>query len=1015
MQVAGCGRGVALLIGAEVCYTLPTPPGRGLGKIRKRQSMSQADVAQGAAGAAHVSIDFPVTGMTCAACVRRVEKALAKVEGVQEASVNLATERARVAFDPAQISMKVLRGAVEGAGYGVREEQISLPISGMTCAACVRRVEKALARLPGVDEASVNLATEQASVRFMGTLMRDDFRRAVEKAGYGLREGMVSAGEGDAEEAEDVRRAAELGELRRKFSVSLMVSVVIMGLMFWPWSLPWTMEQLALPLWVLATPIQFWAGRQFYASAWRAARHGETNMNTLVALGTSAAYGYSVFVTFFPGVIHQAGLMAETYFDSATTIIALILLGKFLEARAKGQTAGAIRQLMGLRARTARVLRSIEGADGLVEVDVPIEQVQVADLIRVRPGEKVPVDGVVVDGGSTVDESMLTGESMPVEKRVGDAVIGATLNGSGSFTFRATRVGAETALAQIVRLVQEAQGSKAPIQRVADTISSYFVPVVLVLAALTFAGWLWFGPTPRFTLAFHAMIAVLIIACPCAMGLATPTAIMVGTGRGAEQGVLIRGGEALEQAHAITTVVLDKTGTITRGRPAVTDVVVQAGDGGGAALGSLSAEGLLRLVAAAERGSEHPLGEAIVARAGELGLRLPDAQGFTALAGHGVSAMVDGQAVLIGNARLFQGQAIALGALEGEAQRLAAEGKTPVFVALDGCLAGLIAIADTIKPESAEAIAQMRALGLDVWMLTGDNRATAEAIAQQVGIAQVLSEVLPEQKAAQVKALQGRGLRVAMVGDGVNDAPALAQADLGVAIGTGTDVAIEASDITLVGGDLRGVVGAIALSRRTIGVIRQNLFWAFAYNVVLIPVAMGVLFPVFGTLLSPTLAAGAMAMSSVSVVTNSLRLRRFRVPADARTIAHPPLRVRLAEWGYLVMLAAVMVAIGLGWMAYRSSVDAGAQMLPITAKGLSFSTQVVHARAGEPIQVRLTNDDVVFHDWVVLGLHDVHVNALPGEAGSVTFTINEPGTYEFVCTVAGHAEAGMRGELIVER
>lgn len=648
-------------------------------------------------------------------------------------------------------------------------------------------------------------------------------------------------------------------------------------------------------MFLIATPIQIWAGWQFYQGAWRAARHLTTNMNTLVAVGTSVAYLYSVFITFFPDAVRTTGLAPEAYYDTSTAIIGLILMGRWLEARAKGQTSEAIKKLMGLAPRTARVVRSGE------EIDIPLEQVQVGDVIRVRPGDKVPVDGIVLEGTSAVDESMLTGESLPVEKGPGAGVIGATLNRTGSFTFRATRVGKDTALAQIVKLVEDAQGSKAPIQRLADQISSYFVPAVLGLSLVTFGIWYLLGPDPKFTYALVSMIAVLIIACPCALGLATPTAIMVGTGKGAEYGVLIRGGEALEGAHKVNAIVLDKTGTLTRGKPSVTDVIAANG---------LSENDLLRLVGSAERGSEHPLGEAIVSRAAELGLPMSAATSFNSLSGHGISATVEGRNLLVGNARLMEQSGIHLNGLGTQAAALALVGKTPMYVAADGEAAGLIAVADTLKPESREAVRELQALGLEVWMLTGDNGATAAAIAQQVGITNVMAEVLPGEKSAKVKELQAQGKVVAMVGDGVNDAPALAQADLGIAIGTGADVAMEASDITLVGGDVRGVVTAIALSRRTIGTIRQNLFWAFFYNVILIPVAMGVLFPLFGLLLNPIMAAAAMAMSSVSVVTNSLRLRSFAPPKSAEEILHPPMRQRIADVSYLAGIGLLALIIG---------------------------------------------------------------------------------------------------------
>ncbi len=867
-------------------------------------------------------VSFGVTGMTCASCVRRIEKALIRVEGVREANVNLATERARVLYDPGAASLDRLKAAVEKAGYGVREMPNSavasasaepataaaasatngealLPIEGMTCASCVRRVEKSLTKVPGVTEASVNLATEQARVVYDPS--RVDLAQlgaAVEKAGYKVRARpgpAPQAAQGAAEPVDEHERARdrEVDDLRRKSLVSLAAGVGMMALMYLPLGVD---TALIAPLLLIgATVVQFWAGRVFYQATWAAARHGGTNMNTLVAVGTSVAYGYSAFVTLWPQLASRWGFPYHLYYETAVIIIALILMGRWLEARAKKRTSAAIKALMGLQARTARVIR-----DGL-EQDVPIEAVRVGDLVRVRPGEKVPVDGAVEEGRSALDESMLTGESLPVEKGPGDTVIGATLNKTGGFVFRATKVGRDTTLAQIVRLVEEAQGSKAPMQRLADTISSYFVPVILVLAALTFLGWLAFGPPPSLTFALTAAIAVLIIACPCALGLATPTAIMVGTGKAAEQGILVRGGEALEQARKIDAIVLDKTGTLTRGKPSVTQLVTADGVG--------EAE-LLRLAAAVEVGSEHPLGEAIVAHARGLGLHLPRADAFESITGKGVRARVESREVLVGNRALLAEAGVALDGLDARAETLARAGATPMYVAVGGRGAGLIAVADTLRPESREAIAELEALGLEVWMLTGDNRATAEAIAREVGIGRVLAEVLPHEKAEKVKALQAAGKVVAMVGDGINDAPALAQADLGVAIGTGTDVAMAASDVTLVGGDLRNIVGAIALSRKTVGAIKQGLFWAFAYNVLLIPVAMGALYPLFGVLLDPVLAAAAMAMSSVSVVTNALRLRGFRRPESAAAILHPPLGERVREYAYLVAIALVALAVG---------------------------------------------------------------------------------------------------------
>ncbi|MDQ3410531.1 MAG: heavy metal translocating P-type ATPase, partial [Chloroflexota bacterium] len=871
---------------------------------------------------------LPITGMTCASCVRRVEKALVKVAGVAEASVNLATENARVSYDPALVQPAQLTAAVARAGYGVRElpaaapasppaptppapdpnGEVILPIDGMTCASCVGRVERALAQVPGVTSANVNLATEKASVSYDPDVVDlSQLSAAVEKAGYQVGalptpsaiRGTSTAPSAPAADPADARareRDREIADLKRKSLVSLVVGLVMMGLMFIP--SPVAMMELAPLLLIAATVVQFWAGKVFYQAAWAAAKHGGTNMNTLVAVGTSAAYGYSAFVTLWPGLSARWGFEFHLYYESAVIIIALILMGRWLEARAKQRTGEAIKALMGLQAKTARVIR-----DG-VEQDIPVERVVAGDLVRVRPGEKVPVDGVVVEGRSALDESMLTGESLPVEKAPGDSVIGATLNKTGGFVFRATKVGAETTLAQIVKLVEAAQGSKAPMQKLADTISSYFVPVVLVLAVATFGAWLLFGPS--LTFALTAAIAVLVIACPCALGLAAPTAIMVGTGKAAENGILVRGGEALEQTRKVNTIVLDKTGTLTRGKPAVTGIVAANG---------LPEHDLLRLAAAVEVGSEHPLGEAIVARAKELGIDLPKAEDFASITGKGVQGRVDGRDIVLGNRALMDQAGISLNGLEERGQELARSGATPMYVAVGGEGAGLIAVADTLRPESREAIEQLKALGLDVWMLTGDNRATAEAIAREVGIEHVLAEVLPEQKAAKVKALQAEGKTVAMVGDGINDAPALAQADLGIAIGTGTDVAMAASDITLIGGDLRTIVTAIALSRRTVATIKQGLFWAFAYNVVLIPVAMGLLFPVFGVLLSPVLAAAAMAMSSVSVVTNALRLRGFKRPASAREILHPPLRQRVADWGYLAGIAAVALVIGAAALA----------------------------------------------------------------------------------------------------
>ena len=673
-----------------------------------------------------------------------------------------------------------------------------------------------------------------------------------------------------------------------------------MALMYLPLNLD-TMDWLMPAIFVVATVLQFWAGRGFYAAAWAAARHGATNMNTLVALGTAVAWGYSAFVTLWPGIAERAGLPLHLYFETSLVVIALILMGRWMELRAKKRTAAAIAELVGLAPKTARVIR-----DGN-EQDVPVEEVLTADVVRVRPGEKIPVDGIIVDGVSTVDESMLTGESAPVDKATGDQVIGATINGTGAFLFRATAVGQDTALAQIVRLVEDAQGAKPPMQRLADTVSAWFVPGVLIAAVVTFTVWALTGSAGNhWTMAIGTAIAVLIIACPCALGLATPTAVMVGTGKAAELGVLIGNGDALEQSRRLTAIVLDKTGTITQGRPAVTRI---------RAAGQWDAASLLAIAAAAETGSEHPLGAAIVTAARDRDLALPSVERFTAIPGRGIDATVEGRRVLVGNAALLTEAGIDVTALTPQASRAAAAGQTPMFAAVDAEAAGLIVVADPVKPDSAGAVAQLKALGLEVWMLTGDNAATAQAVAADVAIDHVLAEVLPHQKAEQVRALQAAGHVVAMVGDGINDAPALASADVGVAIGTGADVAIAASDITLVGGDLRGVVAAIALSRRTVTTIKQGLGWAFAYNILLIPVAAGALYAWRGILLSPVLAAAAMAMSSVSVVTNAQRLRRFRRPAGAHEILHPPLRARLGQYSYLTTVAAAAIAVGVGLTA----------------------------------------------------------------------------------------------------
>jgi Cu+-exporting ATPase len=809
-------------------------------------------------------VELPIQGMTCASCVARVERALRSAPGVKEANVNFAAERAQVVLDPEAGSPEKLVEAVREAGYGVPAETLTLRIQGMTCASCVARVERALQEVPGALKAEVNFAAETAQIEYVpGVASPQGFVQAVRDAGY---EAIISEEEEglDALERQRLEHAAQLQKLRLKIAVGALISIpVFFG--SYPKLFPWVPEFLQnfYVLWALTTPVQFWVGWQFYRGAWAALKHRAADMNTLIAVGTSAAYAYSVLLILFPGFFEAQGIAREVYFDTSTIIITLILVGRYLEAVAKGRTSEAIRKLMGLQAKTARVLH-----DGR-EIDVPVEEVDVGDVVVVRPGEKVPVDGVVLEGYSSVDESMITGESIPVEKNPGDEVIGATINKTGTFKFKATKVGKDTLLSQIIKLVEEAQGSKAPIQRLVDKVTGVFVPAVIVIALGTFVVWYFFGPHPALTYALLNFVSVLIIACPCALGLATPTSIMVGMGKGAENGILIRSSEALETAHKMQAVILDKTGTLTRGEPRLTDVLA----GGG-----FSEEELLWLAASAERASEHPLGEAIVQGAKDRGLLPAEPEAFEAIPGHGIKATLDGRKVLLGNLKLMEREGIDVSAPKEPAERLSDEGKTPMYVAVDGRPAGLIAVADTLKEGSKEAVEALHRLGLQVVMITGDNRRTAEAIARQVNIDRVLSEVLPQDKAREVKRLQDEGLVVAMVGDGINDAPALAQADVGIALGTGTDVAMEAADITLISGDIRGVVTAIALSKATMRNIKQNLFWAFAYNTSLIPVAAGVLFPFMGMLLNPILAAAAMATSSVSVVSNALRLRRFRPP-----------------------------------------------------------------------------------------------------------------------------------------
>ena len=837
-----------------------------------------------------VRLEIPVTGMTCAACAARVQKGLSRAEGVREAGVNFATERATVEYDPSFATAADMAEAVRATGYGVRLEETELQVAGLEMAVSVGGIERELRRLPGVIDAEVSLGTQTARVVFLPEVVTPgDLESAVESAGYELAAPIDVA---DPAERERIAREREYLTLRRKLTVAGIAAVLAMAASMplmghdsaamqsdlfhrimrpvdhvlsavLPWLYAVDPQVLRWTLLVVTLPVVFWAGRQFYKGAWSGLLHGSTDMNTLIAVGTGAAFLYSVVATVAPGIFTRAGLPADVYYEAVVMIIALILLGKMLEARAKGRTSEAIRKLAGLQPRTARVVRGGE------VVDVEIVDVVVGDLVVVRPGERIPVDGRVVEGRSAVDESLLTGEPLPVEKGEGDEVVGGTVNGHGGFRFEATRVGRDTALAQIVKLVRDAQGSRAPIQRLADVIAGIFVPIVVAVAIVAGIVWWIAGPAPSFLFALVTFVTVLIIACPCAMGLATPTAVMAATGAGAERGLLFRGGEALETAQKLDAVVVDKTGTLTEGKPTVVDLVVTRNAG-------VTADELLRLVASLETASEHPLAAAIVAAAKDRGLALSTPEDFFATGGRGAEAVVDGRLLLVGNAAFMAEQGMEVGDLTTPADRMAADAQTPVFAGSNGRVLGVVAIADPVKPSSADAVRQLKELGLEVIMLTGDTRATAEAIARRVGVDRVVAEVLPKGKVEEVERLRAEGRRVAMVGDGLNDAPALAAADVGIAVGTGTDVALEASDVTLVGGDLLGVPAAIRLSRRTMRVIKQNLFWAFIYNIIGIPIAAGVLYPVWGILLSPVIGSAAMAFSSLSVVTNSLRLRRAR-------------------------------------------------------------------------------------------------------------------------------------------
>lgn len=805
-----------------------------------------------------------VEGMTCASCAAAVERSTRKLDGVQVSNVNLATEKLSISFDEAKISVGDIETAVEKAGYKLISEAVTktMKVEGMTCASCVSAVERVTRKLDGVTAANVNLATEKLTITYEPSAVRvSDIKKAVEKAGYKAIEEETTV------DADKERKEKEIKTLWIKFLISAIFTIpllyISMGHMLGA-PLPMFLDPMMNPInfavtqLILTIPVVI-AGYKFYTVGIRTLLKGNPNMDSLIAIGTGAAVLYGIFAT-YKIIDGDAGYAMDLYYESAAVIITLITLGKYLESVSKGKTSEAIKKLMGLAPKTAIIIK-----DGK-ELEISIDEVEVGDIIVVKPGEKMPVDGEVVEGITSVDESMLTGESIPVEKHIGDRIIGASINKNGSIKYKATKVGKDTALAQIIKLVEDAQGSKAPIAKLADVISGYFVPIVIALATISGLAWYFIGGESG-TFALTIFIAVLVIACPCALGLATPTAIMVGTGKGAENGVLIKSGAALETAHQVQTIVFDKTGTITEGKPKVTDVVVVNG---------MSENELLQLAASAEKGSEHPLGESIVKGAEEKGLEFKKVDSFNAIPGHGIEVTIDGKDILAGNRKLMNDRKISLEDLEVASNRLAEEGKTPMYIAIDNQIGGIIAVADTVKENSKRAIERLHEMGIQVAMITGDNRRTAEAIAKQVGIDIVLAEVLPEDKANEVKKLQAEGKKVAMVGDGINDAPALAQADIGIAIGSGTDVAMESADIVLMRSDLMDVPTAIQLSKSTIKNIKQNLFWAFGYNVLGIPIAMGVLHLFGGPLLNPMFAGAAMSLSSVSVLTNALRLKKFK-------------------------------------------------------------------------------------------------------------------------------------------
>ena len=814
-------------------------------------------------------LDLRVGGMTCPHCPPTIEKAVGSVAGVISAHVNLANKLARIVYDPSRTKVIDILRAIRSIGFSVGTATARIPVKGMHCSSCVVRVELALQMMPGVVLARANLGPNAVDIEYQPEKVDfEAIRKAIASAGYRVAEPKIDATSEVLDPAEAANEE-EYRSLMRKFWFAAAVSIPVMALSY-PDLIPGLRDWMPMGsgtrrivwslLGILSLPVLIWAGSQFFIGMWDALRHRAANMHTLIAIGISAAYAYSVVAVAWPGLFPNMAL-AEVFWDVTDVVVALVVLGLALEIKAKGRTSQAIKKLIGLQPKIARVVRDEK------ESDIPVDEVLVNDVVIVRPGEKIPVDGKVIAGSTAIDESMITGESMPIEKQVGDEVIGGTLNKTGSFRFTATKVGKDTALATIIRMVKDAQGSKAPIQRVVDTVSGYFVPAMMILAVLAFVAWYNFGPEPRAIYATVVFVTTLIIACPCALGLATPTSLTVGIGKGAENGILIRSGDALQASEKLNTIILDKTGTITKGEPALTDVVVTQGH---------DEADVLRLTASLERGSEHPLGEAIVKGAAARKLTLADAVAFVAIPGHGVSGRIDGHDVLFGNAKLMRDRSVAIDMLQADWERLASEGKTPMYVAVDGKAGGLVAVADTVKPDSKAAIGVLKGLGIEVVMLTGDNERTGRAIAREVGIDRVLAEVLPNDKAHEVQKLQLEGKSVGMVGDGVNDAPALAQADVGFAIGTGTDVAIEASDVTLIKGSLMGVVTAIEISRATMRNVRQNLVGAFGYNSLGIPVAMGGLYPFIGLLLSPLIAAAAMAFSSVTVVTNANRLRFFK-------------------------------------------------------------------------------------------------------------------------------------------